>query len=179
MLVDSSAVRNLLNQTANPYGQTSESFKQPRSYVHSMNPMPGLIIMLLGIMMSAHTQHSMVAGMMHKLWGTLFVGFALSRGVTYIMMWLKPPQSVLPTRPPSELIAAFCLVSGGVLFMASNEETVAALEQYDLDAMFLFTMTMGFTGLLMAWALVTVLVKNWAAQRQVARSPSATETHSA
>lgn len=52
-------------------------------------------------------------------WGMLFVGFALSRAVTYIMTYLSPPTSILPSRPPSELVSSFCLLSGGIIFMAS------------------------------------------------------------
>jgi hypothetical protein len=46
--------------------------------------------------------------------------------------------------------------------MVSNKDTVAALESYDLDAMFTFTVTMGFVALLMAWTVVVVAIKGWA-----------------
>lgn len=38
--------------------------------------------------------------------------------------------------------------------MASNKDTVKAMEDYSLDAMFIFTVTMGFTAFLMAWTMV-------------------------
>ncbi|KAK5188436.1 hypothetical protein LTR16_008334, partial [Cryomyces antarcticus] len=99
-------------------------------------------------------------------WGTLFVGAALARAVTYLLMYLSPPTSHMPSRPPSELICAFCLVSGGLIFMGSNKNTVEALEAYGLDAMFIFTVTMGLTALLMAWATVVVAIKGWALRRE-------------
>lgn len=132
-----------------------------------MNPFPGLIILLLGLMMSSHHQASMVSTMVHKQWGTLFVGFALARAVTYILMYLAPPSSYLPSRPPSELISSFCLISGGLIFMASNKDTVAAMEYHNLHAMFPFTVTMGFTSFLMAWTITVLAVKGWAVRRQI------------
>jgi hypothetical protein len=49
----------------------------------------------------------------------LLVGFSLARAVTYITLYISPPTSLYPSRPPSELISAFCLISGGLIFMAS------------------------------------------------------------
>lgn len=33
---------------------------------------------------------------------------------------------------------------------------------YELDAMFLYTVTMGMVGLLMAWVVVVLAIKGWA-----------------
>ena len=127
MLVESAKVRDLLSTTAeimpartDIHPTDAEALRAtPKTYNFSMNPMPGLIILLLGIMMSSHHQTSMVSTMVHKQWGTLFVGFALARAVTYILSFLSPPTSVFASRPPSELVSSFCLVSGGLIFMAS------------------------------------------------------------
>ena len=70
-------------------------------------------------MMSSHTQESMISGMVHKQWGTLLTGASVARALTYVLMYLRPPRDVMPSRPPTELLAAFGLVSGGVVFMAS------------------------------------------------------------
>ena len=127
MLVESRKIRELLNTTVeilparndiNP--ADAQSLRaSPKTYNFSMNPMPGLIILLLGIMMSSHHQASMVSTAIHKQWGTLFVGFALARAVTYVLFFISPPSSVFASRPPSELVSSFCLVSGGLIFMAS------------------------------------------------------------
>ncbi|KAL8953003.1 MAG: hypothetical protein Q9222_001118 [Ikaeria aurantiellina] len=176
MLIESKKVRELLNasfsrlsvnQDQHPY---KEPWNPPRTYSFSMNPFPALIILLLGLMMSSHHQHSMVSTMVHKQWGTLFVGFALARAVTYILMYLSPPSSYLPSRPPSEIITSFCLISGGLIFIASNKDTVAAMEWYHLNAMFIFTVTMGWTAFLMAWEIVVLAVKGWAVR---SRQPAA------
>ncbi|KAI9712352.1 MAG: hypothetical protein M1820_001565 [Bogoriella megaspora] len=171
MLIESHKIREFLNtnilanQQDNAHEHGSE-WNQPKTYRFPMNPLPGLIILLLGIMMSSHHQESMVSTMIHSQWGSLFVGFALARAVTYIITYIAPPTSYLPSRPPSELVSSFCLVSGGILFMASNKDTVAALEQYDLDAMFIFTVTMGLTALIMAWTAIIVALKGWAYRRE-------------
>ncbi|KAL8697500.1 MAG: hypothetical protein Q9224_002282 [Gallowayella concinna] len=171
MLVESKMVRRYLldasfsrwrsgqDQGQYPY---KEQWTPPKTYSFPMNPFPSLIILLLGLMMSSHHQHSMVSTMVHKQWGTLFVGFALARAVTYILTYLAPPTSYLPSRPPSELITSFCLISGGLIFVASNKDTVAAIEGHDLNAMFIFTVTMGFTAFLMAWEIIVLAVKGWA-----------------
>ena len=63
---------------------------------------------------------------------------------------------------PTEIITSFCLVAGGITFIVSNKDTVAALESYGLDAMFTFTVTMGLTALLLAWTTVVIAIKGWA-----------------
>ncbi|KAL8739246.1 MAG: hypothetical protein Q9181_000137 [Wetmoreana brouardii] len=172
MLVESRRIRDLLNASLSRWNTSQdrypykEQWTPPKTYSFSMNPFPGLIILLLGLMMSSHHQHSMVSTMVHKQWGTLFVGFALARAVTYILTYLSPPSSYLPSRPPSEIITSFCLISGGLIFTASNKDTVAAMERHDLNAMFVFTVTMGWTAFLMAWAIIVLAVKGWAVRRR-------------
>jgi hypothetical protein len=170
MIVESTKMRDLLNSAvvssqtdSNIYEQ---SWQQPRQYRVSMNPMPALIIMLLGKMMSSHHQDSMLSTMIHGQWGGMFMGFALARGLTYITLYISPPTSFLPSRPPTEIITSFCLIAGGITFVLSNKDTVAVLESYNLDAMFTFTVTMGLTAILMAWTTVLVAIKGLAAQRE-------------
>lgn len=129
MLIESIGIRNLLNHTVadaiqpipqNIYGDKErDELREPETYSFSMNPIPALVILLLGIMMSSHTQDSMVSSMVHKQWGNLLTGASFSRGLTYVLVYLKPPKSVYPSRPPTELLTAFGLISGGIIFMAS------------------------------------------------------------
>ena len=171
MLVESRKIREFLNASILNSRATQRSLQvgdllnHPKSYTTSLNPLPGLVIMLLGLMMSSHHQSSMVATMVHKQWGMLFVGFALARAITYILMFISPPSSYLPSRPPSELISSFCLISGGLIFVASNKDTVAAMEKYGIHAMFPFTVTMGLTAFLMAWVIIVLAIKGWAIRR--------------
>jgi hypothetical protein len=39
---------------------------------------------------------------------------------------------------------------------------------YQLDAMFMYTVTMGLVGLLMAWVILVIALKGWAARREAA-----------
>ncbi|KAL8774978.1 MAG: hypothetical protein Q9209_000457 [Squamulea sp. 1 TL-2023] len=172
MLVESKKIQDLLNasllrwKSNVDHHRFEEQWALPKTYSSSMNPFPALIILLLGLMMSSHHQHSMVSTMVHKQWGTLFVGFALARAVTYILIYLSPPIAYFPLRPPSEIITSFCLISGGLIFIASNKDTVAAIERHDLNAMFIFTVTMGWTAFLMAWEIVVLAIKGWAVRRR-------------
>ena len=179
MLIESTRVRNLLNMTIEVLpartdiqpAEAEAARTEPKTYHHSMNPMPGLIILLLGIMMSSHHQTSMVATMIHKEWGTLFIGFALARAVTYIIFYISPPTSIFASRPPSELVSAFCLISGGLIFMASAKDPVYYMEKNDLNAMFVFTVCMGFTAFLMAWTIIVLAVQGWSKRRELRAVP--------
>ena len=172
MLIESKRIRDWLNTACRtPMSATDRAappayWQEPKTYDFPMNPIPGLIILLLGLMMSSHHQHSEVSTMVHKQWGTLFVGAALARGVTYLLTYLSPPTSLLPSRPPTEFITSFCLISGGLLFMASNKDTVAAMEAYDLNAMFVFTIVMGWTAFMMAWTILVLAIKGWGTPKE-------------
>lgn len=146
--------------------EPDQLYVQPRTYRTSLNPLPALVIMFLGIMMSGHHQNSMVSTMMHAQWGTLFTGFSLARGVTYIILYIKPPTSRYPARPPSELVAAFCLTAGGIMFMMSARDSVTTIETNGLDAMSIFTVTMGLSAAILAWEVVVFAVKGWAVRKE-------------
>ncbi|MCJ1477044.1 hypothetical protein MMC13_005715 [Lambiella insularis] len=172
MLVESGRIRDLLNSTlmlsinSRSFGGTSiDQWQAPKTYGFSMNPLPAIIILLLGMLMSGHHQSLMVSTMLHKMWGNLFLAAALARGVTYVLMYLSPPTSLLPSRPPSEIVVAFCLISGGMLFMSSNQDMVESLDARQLNAMFVFTVMMGVTATLMAWEIIVLAIKAWASLR--------------
>lgn len=181
MLIESQRIRELLDATILTARSTRgyphppiDRWDPPKTYPFSLNPFPALIILLLGLMMSSHHQASSVSTMIHKQWGTLFVGFALARALTYVLTYITPPQSFLPSRPPTEIVTSFCLISGGILFMLSNKDTVAAMDRYGLNAMFGFTLTMGFTAFLMAWTMIVLAVKGWALEHKTRRGLSRT-----
>jgi hypothetical protein len=179
MLIESTKIRELLNTTvteatlehpSHAYSdEEREALQPPRQYEFSINPIPALVILLLGIMMSSHTQQSMTSSMVHKQWGNLLTGASFARGFTYVLLYLKPPRSVLPSRPPTELLTAFGLISGGIIFCASSSDTIAGMVHYDLDAMFFYTVTMGFVGLLMAWVVLVLALKGWAVRREAGK----------
>lgn len=118
MLLESKRVRVWLKQSILGASRNQSNEDEEPSSV-SFNPMPALIIFLLGMMMGGHQQKQMVSTMVHKQWGSLLSGAALARGGTYVLTYVRPPTSYLPARPPTELIGAFCLISGGLIFMLS------------------------------------------------------------
>lgn len=180
MLIESKRIRALLStytfqlrddrsyyqDTSSAADDIEERWTESDTKHISLNPIPALVILLLGIMMSAHTQHSMVSSMLHTQWGNLFAGFAAARMATYVIFYLKPYNSYLPARPPTELIASFCLVSGGLVFMSSTWPIVETLELHHIGAMFVFTCTMGLTAGLMAWETFLLALKGWAERRE-------------
>ncbi|KAH8653317.1 hypothetical protein BX600DRAFT_74605 [Xylariales sp. PMI_506] len=180
MLVESTRIRDLLNTTtteaALAYPQhlyteeERETLQAPKQYEFAVNPIPALVILLLGIMMSSHTQTSMISSMVHKQWGNLLTGASFARGLTYVLVYLKPPRSVLPSRPPTELLTAFGLMSGGIMFCASSSDTISGMIHYDLDAMFVYTVTMGLIALLMAWIVLLLALKSWALRKELSYS---------
>ncbi|KAK7909165.1 hypothetical protein PG985_015043 [Apiospora marii] len=183
MLVESTRIRELLNMTVSEAAEAHpdhthtdedrDALRAPKQYEFSINPIPALVIMLTGIMMSSHTQQSMLSSMVHKQWGNLLTAAAFARGFTYVLLYLKPPTSVMPSRPPTELLTSFGLIAGGVIFCASSSDTVAGMVHYDLDEMFVYTVTMGCVGMLMAWVIVMLALKGWAVRREKGPSKSA------
>ncbi|KAL3480645.1 hypothetical protein BJX99DRAFT_219969 [Aspergillus californicus] len=173
MLFESKTVKRWMNATIlrapshlEADGMSAAVWRAPDTQGVSLNPMPALVILLLGMMMGSHHQSSMISSMIHKQWGNMLVGFALARGMTYVMMYLKPPTSYLPSRPPTEIVAAFCLISGGLIFMLSARNVVEAVEFYELDAMFTFTVTLGLTSFIMAYEIIVIAIKAWAVKRK-------------
>ncbi|KAF8543021.1 hypothetical protein BDD12DRAFT_916052 [Trichophaea hybrida] len=150
LLIESRKIRRLLT----PGVSTSLDF--------SLNPLPAIVIFVLGILMSQHHQHSHLSTMIHTQWGVLLAAGAVFRLLTYMQFFRSPPTSAAPSRPPTEVVAAFCFMAGGLVFMASNKDTVAYLERIGVDAMFSLTVTVGVTALVMSWVTVVMAVKGWA-----------------
>lgn len=86
---------------------------------YSINPLPPLMIFVLGMILAGHHQESMEATMMHKWVGNFLGTAAAARSVTYFLVFISPPTSIAPTRLPSEIVTGFCLSAGGIMLMAS------------------------------------------------------------
>lgn len=178
MLIESKRIRELLHTYMSQLkddayyhdsvslSDEAEKWEESDTTNIPLNPMPALVILLLGIMMSSHTQHSMVSSMIHRQWGNLFAGFSAARIVTYALFYLKPYKSYFPARPPTEIITSFCLISGGLMFMASTWSIVATLEDWGIGSMFVFTIMMGLTAGIMAWETFLLALKGWAERKE-------------
>ena len=131
----------------------------------SLNPLPSLTIMLLGLMMSSHYQHTELGSKIHAQWGNLFCGSTLARITTLTMLYHKSPSHP-PTRPPTESITSFCLTAGGILFMMSGRDPIAGLEANEIVAMTAFTATMGLAAVILGWEDVVFAIKGWPVLRE-------------
>lgn len=142
----------------------------PPSYSGSFNPFPALCIGVTGLAMAAHHQDYVYEVEIHMLWGNLLAGFAALRCLTYFFLWLRPPTSVLPSRPPTEALAAFSLACGGLVFMISSEEvSFAAMRNGFGDFMTILCIGVAFICLVFALVAALFVVKAWAVRREVRR----------
>ncbi|SJX65119.1 uncharacterized protein SRS1_15940 [Sporisorium reilianum f. sp. reilianum] len=149
-----------------------EAQTQPASYSASFNPFPALVIGVTGVAMAAHHQDYQYEVEIHMLWGQLLAGFALLRCLTYFLLWLRPPTaSVLPSRPPTEALAAFSLCCGGLVFMLSSEEvSFAAMRSGYGDFMAMLNVAVAVVALLFCWTTALMMLKGWAVRREVRRA---------
>ncbi|KAF5099235.1 hypothetical protein D0Z00_001738 [Geotrichum galactomycetum] len=167
LLIESATVRRLVNRTLSTSNDEAED--QVNSGMLgslSLNPLPAFIVFWTGVLMSQHEQAMPLSTTIHMQWGYLFSVGALFRFTTYLVMFLKPPTSTVPSRPATELVTSFCLLCGGLVFMQSNTETVEAMIYRSLDGMFTLNVTVGITALIMAWIMVVSTIKAWASRRQ-------------
>ncbi|SNX86369.1 uncharacterized protein MEPE_05078 [Melanopsichium pennsylvanicum] len=144
---------------------------QPASYSASFNPFPALVIGVTGVAMAAHHQDYIYEVEIHMLWGELLGGFALLRCLTYFLLWLRPPTaSILPSRPPTEAMAAFSLCCGGLVFMLSSEEvSFAAMRSGYGDFMAILNVAVAVVALLFCWTTGLLMIKGWAVRQEIRR----------
>ncbi|KIK96945.1 hypothetical protein PAXRUDRAFT_137291 [Paxillus rubicundulus Ve08.2h10] len=145
---------------------------EPASYRASFNPFPALIIGVTGAAMSAHAQTYLFQVQIHQLWGWLLLGFSVLRCFTYFFLWLGPPSSVFPSRPPTEALGSFFLACGGLVFMFSTEEvTLAAMRKGHDDMMMFLNVAVAITCSAFCWTLCVVSFNGWLKSRRVVSSP--------
>lgn len=155
LLVESSFVQKLLTRHYDD--------AEPRHAI-SFNPMPAFTIFFTGLLMSQHEQLLPLSTQIHMQWGYLLSIGAVFRFVTYIMMWISPPRTSEPSRPHTELMVAFCLICGGMIFMQSSEDTVLGMMYRGLDSMFTLNVNVGVAALIMSYEMACLTLKNWAAR---------------
>ncbi|KAF8914068.1 cytoplasmic protein [Gymnopilus junonius] len=150
-----------------------EAVEEPASYLGSFNPFPALVIGVTGAAMAAHAQTYLFQAsrvvrtvQIHALWGNLLVAFSVLRCLTYFFLWLGPPRSILPSRPPTEALGSFFLACGGLVFISSDEEiTIAAMRRGRDDVMMFLNVAVAITCLGCCWTLAVVGFKGWLKSR--------------
>jgi hypothetical protein len=144
---------------------------RPPSYNFSFNPFPALVIGVTGVAMAAHHQDYVYEVSIHMLWGNLLAGFSIFRILTYFFLFLRPPtSSIMPSRPPTEALASFCLTAGGLVFILSSEEvSFAALRSGFGDMMMILNLTVAIVCFLFCGIATLMIVKAYAVklQRQI------------
>ncbi|KAJ5346837.1 uncharacterized protein N7506_000090 [Penicillium brevicompactum] len=154
MLLESTYIRRWINNTilqTLAQGSLDEAWQPSNSQCGSLNPIPVLVMFLFGLITRSRYQDCRNPTLLHYRWDTMLVGFALARGMTYLLLFIKPSTSYLPARPPTEIIAAFFLISGGtamtkILFIHARD--VQDIRSYDMYAM--FTLTVGASAFIIA-----------------------------
>ncbi|KAG6817196.1 hypothetical protein H0H87_011554 [Tephrocybe sp. NHM501043] len=170
MGIESKRIRNWLAASTFASIRTEhggqDAIEEPASYSASFNPFPALVIGVTGSAMAAHAQTYLFQVQIHALWGNLLVAFSVLRCFTYFFLWLSPPKSILPSRPPTEALGAFFLACGGLTFMFSTEEvTIAAMRRGRDDVMMFLNVAVAMTCFAFCWTLFIVGFKGWLKSR--------------
>lgn len=138
---------------------------EPRSY-YFFNPMPAFTVFWTGALMSRHEQETPLSTEIHIQWGSLLSLAAVFRLSTYLMLFLRPmPDDAQPQKPFTELLTSFCLVCGGMIFMASNRETVEAMIYRGIDSMFTLNVSVGISAMLISFAVFVFAIRGIALRR--------------
>ncbi|TFK43381.1 hypothetical protein BDQ12DRAFT_674879 [Crucibulum laeve] len=171
MGIESKRVRKWLASStfaslSSPSEIPQDAVAEPPSYWASFNPFPALVMGVTGAAMAAHAQTYLFQVQIHSLWGNLLVAFSVLRCMTYFFLWLGPPQSILPSRPPTEALGSFFLACGGLVFMFSTEEvTIAAMRRGRDDVMMFLNVAVAITCFAFCWTLCVVGFKGWLKSR--------------
>lgn len=134
----------------------------------SPNPFPLVTIFWMGYLMSQHDQESQLATDIHKQWGNMFVYACAFRIITYLFFLLAPVNKnsiTKPQMPMSELVVAFGLIAGGLIFMESCSPIVHSMEYYGYTPMFSLNLTLGVVTLIMAWEMTIFTFKDHVMKR--------------
>jgi hypothetical protein len=170
MAIESKTVREWLASSTisalSPSKRNQESVAEPPTYIASFNPFPALVIGVTGAAMAAHAQTYLFQVQIHQLWGNLLLAWSLLRCLTYFFLWLGPPRSMLPSRPPTEALGSFFLACGGLSFMFSTEElTIAAMRRGRDDVMMFLNVAVAITCFALCWTIAVVGFKGYLKSR--------------
>ena len=132
-----------------------------------------------GLAMAAHHQRYVFQVKIHSLWGLLLAGGSACRFLTYFFLWIRPPvESMLPSRPPTEVLTSFGWAAGGIVFMLSVEEISWAAMRAGYDDMMAFlNFTVALTCFIFCWVVVIMLVKGMAVMREQKAERRLSEGH--
>ncbi|XBW38106.1 hypothetical protein QEN19_003700 [Hanseniaspora menglaensis] len=135
----------------------------------SLNPLGPFTIFWTGILMSKHEQASKISTAVHVQWGSLLSYGSPFRLLSMIYMLAFPCSEIgAPQRPFTEIIAAFCLIAGGLIFMESTDQVIEAMEYRGYTEMFTLNISLGFITIVMSWIIILFIFKDWLNNKQKA-----------
>ncbi|KAG9019045.1 hypothetical protein FRB90_007001 [Tulasnella sp. 427] len=137
----------------------------------SYNPFAALCIGVTGVAMAAHHQTYLFQVQIHTLWGTLLSAYTVARCLTYFFLWINPPRSTDPSRPPTEALASFLLTAGGLAFISSTEQIGFWAMRTGRDDMMMFAnVIVALTFFCFTWMFGCLALKSWAVSSVAKRS---------
>ncbi|KAI8385050.1 uncharacterized protein BYT42DRAFT_564508 [Radiomyces spectabilis] len=175
ILVESRALRRLLERSV--MNTPLDVPKHEPHQTYSLNPFPALTVLMTGISMGNHHQDSQYSTNVHYMWGLLLSLAACCRFITYISLYRKSPKGTQPTRPPSELLGAFLLIAGSILFMASNSGTLTWLRRNQVDSMFMMNVCVALTSMTMCYVTGLMIIKAWSKKREDRKTAHLRKNH--
>ncbi|RUS23302.1 hypothetical protein BC937DRAFT_88690 [Endogone sp. FLAS-F59071] len=92
-----------------------------------VNPIPAVVLIMTGISMGSHHQHSEFSSNMHFNFG-LFLQLAGALRIATLVLAYNRGKSGAPSRPPTELLAAFFVTGAGILLSISNEDAAKVMD---------------------------------------------------
>ncbi|CAO3635744.1 unnamed protein product [Cunninghamella blakesleeana] len=166
LLVESRSLRRLLERSILNSSSSLQQQTEKQRQTYSFNPFPALTVMITGISMGNHHQETQYGTKVHYLWGLLLALAAVSRICTYLLLFRSSPHSAQPSRPPTELLGAFCLIAGSILFMASNSGTMTWMRRLNIDTMFMLNVCVALTSITLCYVAGLMILKAWSMKRE-------------
>lgn len=171
MLVENQTIKTIIERAIPelPYRVPANSFKETYSksdkgsqegYSINVNPVPVMTMLMIGI--SIGNQEAILSSRVHSFYSLSISAVAICRIITYLTLFVNPPKGSLPTRPISEFLASFLIVTCSILFVASNRETVLWLDRNGS----LLSSAIIFAASAIGYVAFIFILKNWAAKRE-------------
>ncbi|KAJ2520843.1 hypothetical protein GGI11_002181 [Coemansia sp. RSA 2049] len=104
-----------------------------RSTSSDRSMFPAIILVFTGGAMGAHQQDSEFSTQVHFVFGLSLVVTGLARCIEILLITTNLIRSDSSTPNPFQYIPVFFLCHSGVMFMAANKQSVAAIENMGID----------------------------------------------
>ncbi|KAF8443531.1 hypothetical protein BGX38DRAFT_1199654 [Terfezia claveryi] len=126
------------------------------------NVIPGIVIILTGYAMSAHTQHSPLSGAVHTVFGYTLMAAGLARVVEIAFVCRDRSYLALEEVSSWQYLSPYLLFAAGFIFQAANEEQIALVSSIGIDhvSYILVLYSLASVMFLFVNILITIYAKN-------------------